>query len=130
MMAEEELQNIIETSRKLYENRDFQTVIQLYREYLARHESDLSGRNLARIYNDIGHAKYMLVQFDSAVEDYNEALKHDPGFAAARYNKATVVYRMGRFTTALTDFRLACEIDAENEEFKLGLQTCLRAINE
>ena len=129
-MAEKELQQIIERSQKLYQGNDFESVIELYTEYLTKNESSLNNGQKCRIWNDVGHAKYMQVRFDSAVECYNKALKFDPNSSVTRYNKATVIYRMGHFKEAFNDFQLACQLDGhKNEEFKLALKTCLEALN-
>lgn len=49
---------------------------------------------LAQLYNDRGLCRYLQVSFDDAVEDYTQALKLDPSLAVARYNRATIYYRL------------------------------------
>lgn len=69
-----------------------QTVIQ---HFNCRGTGDELSGSLARLYNDRGHARYMQVHFDAAVEDYSKAVKHDRDLAVAFYNRGTVHYRMG-----------------------------------
>ena len=79
---------------------------------------------LARLYNNRGHAKYMMVDFYSARDDYDVAVKLDPKLDIAFYNRATINYRMGDFKIALEDFNIATSLAPENLEFREGLQSC------
>ena len=79
---------------------------------------------LALLYNNRGHAKYMLVDFYSARDDYDLAVRMDPKLEIAYYNRATINYRMGEFRTALEDFNIATSLAPDNAEFREGLQSC------
>jgi len=58
-------------------------------------ETSSRSEQLALAYNNRGHAKYKLVCFDAAIEDYNRSIYYQPNLAIAYYNRATVFYRMG-----------------------------------
>ena len=62
------------------------------------------------------------------VAAYEAALREDPRLAVAHYNRATVLYRMGKFSEAEAGFVKAAELDSCNEEFKLGLSACREAL--
>ena len=79
---------------------------------------------LALVYNNRGHAKYMLVDFYAARDDYDEAIKLDPKLSVAYYNRATINYRMGDFAPALDDFMMSCKLDPTNLEYREGLSSC------
>ena len=51
--------------------------------------------DLAEAYNTRGQVKYLWVDFNGAVEDYSVALRHNPEFAVAYYNRGQIHYRMG-----------------------------------
>ena len=87
-----------------------------------------SGPALALLYNDLGWSRYMQVDFWPAVAAYEAALREDPRLAVAHYNRATVLYRMGKFSEAEAGFVKAAELDSCNEEFKLGLSACREAL--
>lgn len=50
---------------------------------------------LTHAYNSRGHIRYLWVDFDEAIADYSEALKLDPNFAVAYYNRGQIHYRLG-----------------------------------
>ena len=85
--------------------------------------------SLALLYNNRGHAKYMMVNFYAARDDYDAAIRLDPGLAAARYNRATIYYRMGEFAPALEDFIAATKLEPENPEYQAGLQSCQQCLS-
>jgi tetratricopeptide (TPR) repeat protein len=51
--------------------------------------------NIALAFNNRGHLKYLDVDFNGAVEDYENALKLDPILSSSYYNRGTIYYRMG-----------------------------------
>jgi tetratricopeptide (TPR) repeat protein len=94
----------------------------------AEETGEATAASKARAFNNRGHAKYMQVDFDRAVEDYDRAVELDPTLAAARYNRATIKYRMGKFSEALVDFEAACQMEPNNSEFAEGTAECKRAL--
>ena len=51
---------------------------------------------LVDAFNARGHIKYLWVDFDGAVEDYTEAIRRNPDFAVAYYNRGQIHYRLGK----------------------------------
>ena len=49
---------------------------------------------LSLAYNERGHLKYLLVNFDGAIEDYTKAIELYPN-AITLYNRGQVYYRLG-----------------------------------
>ena len=47
------------------------------------------------VLNNRGHLRYLNADFDEALEDYSEALKHDATLAEAYYNRGVIYYRIG-----------------------------------
>ncbi|KAB7501772.1 Tetratricopeptide repeat protein 32 [Armadillidium nasatum] len=56
--------------------------------------SEKEKKEIALLYNNLGHSKYMQVLFDDAVEDYTKAIQFDRTLAVAYYNRGTIYYRM------------------------------------
>ena len=84
---------------------------------------------LALAYNNRGHAKYMMVDFYAARDDYDVAIQLNPKLAVAYYNRATINYRMGDFALALQDFIICCQLNPGNTEYKDGLNSCQMCLN-
>ena len=55
----------------------------------------LSNEQLAEVYNSRGHIRYLLVDFNEAIEDYTEAILLNSRHGIAYYNRGQVHYRMG-----------------------------------
>ena len=81
-----------------------------------------------RALNNRGHAKYMQVEFDEALKDYNEALELDSNLIVAKYNRGTILYRMGKFDQALEDLKRATEADKDNSEYQEALEKCQKEL--
>ena len=107
---------------QLYNSGEFGKAVECYTQAIENNCKDNSV--LARLYNNRGHAKYMMVDFYSARDDYDIAVKIDPKLDIAFYNRATINYRMGDFKMALEDFNIATSLSPDNLEFKEGLQSC------
>ena len=78
----------------------------------------------ARALNNRGHSKYMQVEFEAALEDYNKALDLSPNLAVARYNRGTILYRMSKFEKAKEDLHMAVDAEASNKEYLEALEKC------
>jgi len=116
---------------RYYTCGDYKQAIVSYTQLIDKnsHEKDtkidqLDKEKLALVYNNRGHAKYMLVDFYAARDDYDEAIKLDPKLSVAYYNRATINYRMGDFAPALDDFMMSCKLDPTNLEYREGLSSC------
>ncbi len=76
-----------------------------------------SGKNLAWAYYNRGLAYYNLGEHRRAIEDYDQALRLDPGDALAYGNRAWALYLVGRNTEALGDVDRSLSLDPGNAEF-------------
>ena len=106
---------------QFYSSGEFGKAVECYTRAI---ENCKDNSDLARLYNNRGHAKYMMVDFYSARDDYDIAVKIDPKLDIAFYNRATINYRMGDFKIALEDFNIATSISPDNLEFREGLHRC------
>lgn len=104
---------------------EFARAVQGYTHLLTLPSASVDRRERALTYNNRGHAKYMMVDFYPAMEDFDEAIKLDPSLAVAYYNRGTIQYRMGEFALALTDFKMCTKLEPSNLEFSEGLASCL-----
>ncbi len=57
---------------------------------------DKNWDKIALAYNNRGHLKYLSVDFDGAVDDYNKALEYNVELSSCYYNRGTIFYRMGK----------------------------------
>ena len=109
--------------KKLYKERKFKEVEDMFSTFLKESEAEADVIK-ARAFNNRGHAKYMQVEFDAALKDYEEALKMDSSLVVAKYNRGTILYRMSKFEQALEDLKAAADADKDNQEYKEALEKC------
>ena len=113
-----------------YRCGDYQQAVTSYTRIINNKSADNDGNdNLALVYNNRGHAKYMMVDFYAARDDYDAAIQLNPKLAVAYYNRATINYRMGDFALALQDFIICCQLNPGNTEYKEGLNSCQMCLN-
>ena len=108
---------------KLYKEKKFKEVEEMFSTLLKESESE-SDAIKARVHNNRGHAKYMQVEFEEALKDYDEALKLDQSLIVAKYNRGTILYRLSKFDQALEDLKAAVEAEGDNQEYQEALQKC------
>ena len=108
---------------KLYSERKFKEVEDMFTTFIKESHNEDDGLK-ARALNNRGHAKYMQVEFEAALQDYDEALAMHPDFAVARYNRGTILYRMSIFDKALEDLKAAVDSDSNNKEYLEALEKC------
>ena len=113
---------------KLYKEKKFKEVEDMFSTLLKESEGEVDTIK-ARAYNNRGHAKYMQVEFEAALKDYNEALKLNENLTVAKYNRGTILYRLSKFDQAIDDLKAAVEADGDNEEYREALQKCQDEIN-
>ena len=111
-----------------YRAGDFGKAVEGYSDIISLYRDTLNSQDLALIYNNRGHAKYMMVDFYKAKDDFDEAVKLDPSLAVAYYNRGTIQYRMGEFDLALTDFKMSTKLEPTNPEFSEGLNSCQKCL--
>ena len=108
---------------KLYSERKFKEVEDMFSTFL-KESQDENDSIKARALNNRGHAKYMQVEFEAALKDYDEALAKSPDCTVARYNRGTILYRMSKFDKALEDLKKAVESERDNKEYLEALEKC------
>jgi len=91
------------------EEKDFVRAIQEY-ERRARHSP-----NDARIYTNLGSARYALGQYDQAVAAFDRALALDAGLAEAYSNRARANLMLGKYEQVLRDCMQAIRLDNLNK---------------
>lgn len=121
---EEEYKKVTADCLRNYNSGQFEKAEASYTELLENNKEGDNDKVLALIYNNRGHARYMQVEFYTAKDDYDVAIKLDPELGSAYYNRATILYRMGKYSEALTDFQKSIKIDPNNVEFQEGLVNC------
>ena len=109
---------------RLYRESDFARAVEGYTHLLCLLQDTPLTAQRALTFNNRGHAKYMMVDFYAANEDFDEAIKLDPTLAVAYYNRGTIQYRMGEFQLALQDFKMSTKLEPSNAEFSEGLASC------
>ena len=100
-----------------------------YSDIISQYQDTLDSEDLALIYNNRGHARYMMVDFYQAIEDFDQAVRLDPCLAVAYYNRGTIQYRMGQFSLALADFKMSAKLEPSNPEFSEGLHSCQQCLS-
>ncbi len=80
---------------------------------------DLEGdENIARIYNGLGFAYAAKEQYDLAIRQYKEALKHRPDYVTALNNMGFAYERKNLTSQALEAYETALEYDGNNRTAK------------
>ncbi len=71
-------------------------------------------------YNNRGYAKLFLEQYESALEDFNFAIKLKPNSALIYYNRGKVNIYLHRFQQAKSDYEVALKLaeDSGNLDLK------------
>ena len=68
---------------------------------------------VAELYNDRGNAYYKIKNFQSAIEDYTEAIRLKPIYSYY-YNLANVEFHAGDFQKAVDNYTTAIQLDKNN----------------
>ncbi|MBD2414178.1 tetratricopeptide repeat protein [Nostoc calcicola FACHB-3891] len=72
--------------------------------------------NSVENYNRQGIEKYNNQDFRGAIEDYNEAIKINPNFAKAYYNRGNAHYDLGEKQEAIEDYNQAIKLNSKYAE--------------
>ena len=72
---------------------------------------EYSGKNLAIAYNNRGSAYGNLGEYRRAIEDYDQTLRLDPGFAKAYYNRGSAYGNLGENRRSIEDYDEALRLD-------------------
>ena len=112
---------------KYFRSGDFVSAVSCFSQLIDQNSAGDSSK-LALLYNNRGLAKYMMVDFYTAKDDFDMALTLDPSLSVAYYNRGTISYRMGDFKAALEDFVACTKMNPDNAEFQEGLQSCQQCL--
>lgn len=108
----QDFSSIEKEAKSLTADGDVEEAKKMYKNFIEngrRAKKDTKVLALAR--NNLGHLRYLTVDFHGAVQDYTAAIELDPCLAVPYYNRGQIHYRMGRFKMAISDFERALELD-------------------
>ncbi|TCG05147.1 hypothetical protein BZM27_35830 [Paraburkholderia steynii] len=85
----------------------------------------LMERNEATFYSDLGLALKAQRRYSQAEESLRRALEMNPSLAAARRNRARLLYETGQRNTAELEYREALKVDPDSVNARLNLRRIL-----
>ena len=91
-------------ANKAFRSGNFQKAVQLYRDLAEE-------KPLARHHAYLGAALGASERYEGSVDASTEAIKKDPKYGLAYYNRALVLRRMGKKSRAVKDLKQALEAD-------------------
>ncbi len=91
-------------ANRAFRSGNFQKAAELYRELVEE-------KPLARNHAFLGAALGASERFEESVEASTKAIKYDPEYGLAYYNRALVLLRMGKKSRAMKDLKKALEAD-------------------
>ena len=96
-----------------YLNADYAMAIQRIEAAVASVSSTAKPEGLADAYFRLGwlHHESTPVNLDKAVENYTEAIKLDPGYLFAFYNRGNAYFDQGNLNAAIDDYTEAIKLD-------------------
>ena len=63
---------------------------------------------------DKGNEFFEVRQYEEAVEEYTEALRIDPEYAGAYYNRGYAYYLMGRYDRSIADYSESLRLEPDD----------------
>ena len=100
-MSTESLDNFLEAEKLLKLGRNDEA-FHLLAKFIQDESCSLPLRHrneLAKAFNERGYIQYLKVDFQSAIDDYSEAIALNEDFAVAYYNRGLVQYRLGAISS-------------------------------
>jgi tetratricopeptide (TPR) repeat protein len=91
--------------------------ISLFQKALKTAEQEAE-ENVAPIYNGLGYAYFAQEQYDLAIRNYKEALKHQPQYITALNNLGHAYERKSLTAQALQTYEQALEVEPNNSTAK------------
>jgi tetratricopeptide (TPR) repeat protein len=91
-------------ANRAFRQRDYQKAAELYSELAEK-------KPLARNHAFLGAALGASERYDESVSASTKAIKDDPEYGLAYYNRALVLQRMGKTSRAVKDLKQALEVD-------------------
>mmetsp|Transcript_20917 Transcript_20917/g.66241 ORF Transcript_20917/g.66241 Transcript_20917/m.66241 type:complete len:168 (-) Transcript_20917:2-505(-) len=104
--------------------RDYGRAIATYDEELSANVA-LNSAQRACILSNRGYAKYRMVDFFPAIDDFSAAITCDAGLPLPWFNRGQVYYRLSQFHEAVNDFHKALELRPDFEEGRKFLQSAM-----
>lgn len=95
----------------------YSQAISLFQKALKAAEEE-GEENIGRIYNGLGYAYFAQEQYDLAIRQYKEAVKHDPKYATALNNLGHAYERKKLVTQALQAYEQALLSEPNNTTAK------------
>lgn len=80
--------------------------------------AEQEGENVALIYNGLGYAYFAQEQYDLAIRNYKEALKHNPNYITALNNLAHAYERKNLIAQALQTYEQVLNLELNNTSAK------------
>ncbi len=106
-VAQNNLQNLLDQSLKAFQDRQWQTVIELSNQILVIDPGVVTAlTNRAAANTELGN-------YVQALADCNLAIKIEPGNALANNNRGYVYEKMGDWQNAIADYQTACDLGIE-----------------
>jgi tetratricopeptide (TPR) repeat protein len=109
-----------------------QSIINLYNQGLLQQALSESSQMLKRfpnsifLYNIAGASNLGLMQFDNAIDNYNQVLKIKPDYAEAYYNLGVVLKVKGDLEAAIDSYKQALNIKPDYTEVYNNMGNALR----
>ena len=100
MNIEQELEKL----KKLYENKQYKQMLEKIQELLLIAEDP-------KLYHMRGLAKYMLLDYEGAIKDYDKAIELDPSYTNAYFNRAYTKNDIGYYEDAIQDYTKVIELN-------------------
>jgi len=91
-------------ANRAFRRGDYQRSAELYRELVQE-------KPLARNHAFLGAALGASERYQESVDSSTEAIKEDPKYGLAYYNRALILQRMGKTSRAVKDLKQALEVD-------------------
>ncbi len=85
-----------------------------YTQALAAYEQAINLDPQASYYTNRGGVYAAQEEYDRAIQDYTDAVKHDPQYAPAYFNRGFACYHKGEYDRAIQDYTRAIEIDDQD----------------
>ncbi len=101
----------------------FVQAVNLLQKSLKSSEADLPAENLALIYNGLGFAYSAQEQYDIAIRQYKEALKHNPQYVVALNNLGYAYEKKQLLAPALEAYEQVLVIDPDNATAKRRVES-------
>ncbi len=122
------VQEYYELASIYLEKKVFSQAIPLFQKALKAAEEE-GEENIAPIYNGLGYAYFAQEQYDLAIRQYKEALKHKPDYVTALNNLGHAYERKKLTVQALQTYEDALKYDPKNDTAKRRAESLRRLVS-